>query len=75
MLFLFGFHNTFSLLWYIIRDTFLLTMLTTDDEKNILHMMLKDKESGYRAKIILLKDEGYIVPQIRKITNHHMIAT
>ena len=33
--------------------------------------MLEDKESGYRAKIILLKDEGYTVPQIRKITNHH----
>src|SRR4051794_18687096 len=45
-------------------------MLTTD-EKNILHLMLEDKENGYRAKIILLKDEGYIVPQIRKITNPH----
>ena len=33
--------------------------------------MLEDKESGYRAKIILLKDEGYTVPEIRKITNHH----
>ena len=34
-------------------------------------MILEDKESGYRAKIILLKDEGYTVPEIRKITNHH----
>ncbi|MER5176564.1 MAG: hypothetical protein ABJB76_08395 [Candidatus Nitrosocosmicus sp.] len=43
------------------RDTFL-RMLTTD-EKNLLHlMMLEDKESGYRAKIILLKDEGHTVP-------------
>ena len=33
--------------------------------------MLEDKESGHRAKIILLKDEGYTVPEIRKITNHH----
>ncbi len=33
--------------------------------------MLEDKESDYRARIILLKDEGYTVPQIRKITNHH----
>jgi hypothetical protein len=33
--------------------------------------MLEDNETGYRAKIILLKDEGYIVPEIRKITNHH----
>ncbi|HEY6536418.1 MAG TPA: hypothetical protein VIY08_11580 [Candidatus Nitrosocosmicus sp.] len=40
------------------RDTFL--RILTDDEKNILHLMLEDKESGYRAKIILLKNEGYI---------------
>ena len=51
------------------RDTFL--RMLTDDEKNLLHLMLEDNESGYRAKIILLKDEGYTVPQIRKITNHH----
>jgi hypothetical protein len=50
-------------------------MITDDVEKNILHMMLEDKESEYRAKIILLKDAGYTVPEIRKITNHHMIAT
>ncbi len=32
-------------------------MLSTDDENNPLHlMMLEDKESGYRVKIILLKD-------------------
>jgi hypothetical protein len=31
---------------------------------------LEDTKSGYRAKIILLKDAGYTVPQIRKITNH-----
>ena len=30
-----------------------------------------DKESGYRATIILLKDEGYTVPEIRMATNHH----
>ncbi len=41
------------------------------NEKNILHLMLEDAKSGYRAKIILLKYEGYTVPQIRKITNHH----
>jgi transposase len=33
--------------------------------------MLEDKESEYRAKIILLKEDGYTVPHIRKITNHH----
>ena len=52
------------------RDTFL--RLLTDDEKNYLHLMLdEDSEAGYRAKIILLKDEGYTVPQIRNLTNHH----
>ncbi len=51
------------------RDTFL--RILTIDEKNILHLMLEDAKSGYRAKTILLKDEGYTVPQIRKITNHH----
>ncbi len=30
-----------------------------------------DVESGYRAKIILLKDDGYAVPEIRRATNHH----
>ena len=34
-------------------------------------MMVEDKESGYRAKIILLKDKGYTVPEIRRATNHH----
>ena len=33
--------------------------------------MLEDTESGYRAKIILLKDDEFTVPEIRKITNHH----
>ena len=51
------------------RDTFL--RILTIDEKNTLHLMLEDVKSGYRAKIILLKDKGYTVPQIRKITNHH----
>ena len=30
-----------------------------------------DAEAGYRARMILLRDEGYTVPEIRKITNHH----
>ena len=55
------------------RDTFL--RLITDDERNILYDMIDedDKESRYRAKIILLKDEGYTVPEIRMATNHHDI--
>jgi transposase len=34
-------------------------------------MLDEDTETGYRAKIILLKDEGNTVPEIRKATNHH----
>ena len=46
--------------------------MLTDDEKDILYqLMLGDKESGYRAKIILLKEDGYTVPEIRRTTNHH----
>jgi len=51
------------------RDIFL--RMLTDDEKNLLQLMLEDKESGYRAKIILLKDEGYTVLQIRMIALLH----
>jgi len=59
------------------RDTFLKS-ITADDQRNILYDMIEhyDEESSYRAKIILLKDEGYIVPEIRMATNHHhMILT
>jgi transposase len=28
-------------------------------------------EAGYRAKIVLLKNDGYTVPKIRRATNHH----
>jgi transposase len=52
-----------------IRETFL--RILTIDEKNLLHLMLEDAKSEYRAKIILLKDEGNTVPEIRKIINHH----
>ena len=53
-------------------DTFL--RMLTDNEKNILHrLMVEDEESGYRAKIILLKDDGYTVPEIRRATNRHDI--
>jgi hypothetical protein len=38
-------------------------------------MLDEDTEAGYRAKIILLKDKGYTVPEIRRATNHHMILT
>jgi len=52
------------------RDTFL--RMLTIDERNYLHLMLDENtEAGYRAKIILLKDDGYTVPEIRRATNHH----
>jgi len=51
------------------RDTFL--KLLTIDERNYLHLMLEDTETRYRAKIILLKDDGYTVPEIRRATNRH----
>lgn len=53
------------------RDAFLRAI--TDDEKNILYNLIDetDKESNYRARIILLKDEDYTVPEIRMATNHH----
>ena len=42
------------------------------EEMNDLHWLLdNDPESGYRARIILLRDDGYTVPEIRRITNHH----
>ena len=45
----------------------------TDNERNILYDMMEedDNKTSYRAKIILLKDEGRTVPEIRKATNHH----
>jgi transposase len=56
------------------RDTFL--RLITNDERNTLYDMMQweDNESGYRARIILLKDQGYTVPEIRMATNHHDIS-
>ena len=43
-------------------------------KETLYYMMDKDnEESGYRAKIILLKDEGYTVPEIRRAINHHDI--
>jgi hypothetical protein len=69
---IFRYHITFSLSFFsnTVRDTFLIRILTIY-EKNILHLTLEDKETRYRTKIILLKDEGYTVPEMRKITNHH----
>ncbi|MER5176678.1 MAG: helix-turn-helix domain-containing protein [Candidatus Nitrosocosmicus sp.] len=55
------------------RDTHLRNI--SAKERNTLHMLIEEEngstESGYRAKIILLKDDGYTVPKIRRIANHH----
>jgi transposase len=55
----------------VVRDTYLRNIITK--ERNTLHLLVDEdhQESGYRANIILLKDDGYTVPEIRKITNHH----
>ena len=49
--------------------------MLTDNEKNLLHLMIEDIEAGYRAKINLLKDDGHTLPQIRRITIIIMIIT
>jgi transposase len=46
----------------------------TEEENNRLYAMIdydSSKGVGYRAKIILLRNEGYTVPEIRRKTNHH----
>jgi transposase len=65
------YNNRFSLLYLprFMRDTPLRSI--NDIEKDALYLLLDDCDSGYRAKIILLKDEGHNVPEIRKMTNHH----
>lgn len=46
--------------------------MLTDEERNSLYdMMVDNKKDGYRAKIILLKDKRYTVPEIIQATNHH----
>jgi transposase len=51
-------------------DTFLL-LFNNVEKTQIYLMMLEDIETEFRVKIILLKDKGYTIPQIRKITNHY----
>src|SRR3954453_16145359 len=53
------------------RDTFLRPI--TDDERNFLYKMIEQdyEQYCYRAKILLLKDEGYKIPEIRVATNSH----
>jgi hypothetical protein len=50
------------------RDTILRSI--AEDERNILYHLINE-EPNYRAKIILLKDDDYTVPEIRMAINHH----
>jgi transposase len=52
------------------RDTYLRD-ITDREENDSLYWLFDNRQSGYGAKIILLKDEGYTVPEIRQMTNHH----
>ena len=45
--------------------------ITEDEKNNLYDMMDNDAEAGYRAKIILLRSEGYTVAEIRRQTNRH----
>lgn len=65
------YHNHFSLLYLSLVMRYTPLRSLSDMEKNNLYLLLDDNDSGYRAKIILLKDEGHTVPEIRKMTNHH----
>jgi transposase len=45
--------------------------ISTKEMNDLYWLLDNDTESGYRAKMILLRNEGYTVPEIRRITNHH----
>ena len=45
--------------------------ITEDEKNNLYDMMDNDAEVSYRAKIILLRSEGYTVAEIRRQTNHY----
>jgi transposase len=45
--------------------------ITEDEKNNLYDMMDNDAEAGYRAKIILLRSEGYTIAEIRIQTNRH----
>ena len=49
-------------------DTFLRMII--EDQRNMLNDIIQNEtnESGYRAKIVLLNDEGYTVPEITRET-------
>ena len=48
-----------------------LRAITVNEEDEIHWLLENNPNAGYRAKITLLKDNGYNVPEIRRITNDH----
>src|SRR5688500_6840249 len=63
-----AYYNVVHVVWNIyIRE------ISTKEMNDLYWLLDNDPESGYRAKMILLRDEGYTVPKIRRrrITNHH----
>ena len=59
-------HNITHTVWNIC-----LREISTEEMIDLHWLLDNDAESGYRARVILLRDEGYTVPEIRKITNRH----
>lgn len=51
------------------RKSFVRTL--TAEERQILHSLLEDPKEGYRARIILLSDEGLDAYEIEKALNVH----
>ncbi len=51
-------------------------MLISDNEINKLYgmMQIRNEESSYRLKIILLKNKEYTVHEIGMIINHHYVS-
>ncbi len=55
---------------HVMRETYLRASAVR--EKEVIHWLLEyNPDAWYRAKITLLKDSGYNVPEIRRITNDH----
>ena len=57
------------------QPTYLRDITENEKKNNLYDMMDNDAEADYRAKIILLRSEGYTVAEIRRQTdrqtNHH----
>ena len=61
-----AYYNVVHVVWNIY-----LREISTEEMNDLYWLLDNDSEADYRARIILLRDEGYTVPEIRRITNHH----